>query len=181
MIDGNPVGSIRISFGFYSRIQDVEKVIELLERNFLNVENEIHDTKLNVETFLSGIQLYPIKSCAPMIVQEWEMTRSGLKYDRNWAIMKGDQCLTQKKLRALCLLQPTVDERLQILRLEYPKMPSIEIPIHQSSAEMSSSFNICLGKVCNESMEGFEYGQEVSDWLEEALGEDNLRLDLELL
>ena len=35
---------------------------------------------------------------------------------------------------------------------------------------------VCLGKICGEEVEGEDCGQEVSDWLEEALGLDDLKL-----
>ena len=38
------------------------------------------------------------------------------------------------------------------------------------------SGGVCLGKICGEEVEGEDCGQEVSDWLEDALGLDDIKL-----
>ena len=91
-------------------------------------------------------------------------------------MMKNGNCVGQKKLRALCFIQPTLDLKMKTLTLSYPnKKEKCVLPIDPDASKLLN-FKVCIGKVCFEPMEGLDCGQEVSDWLEDATGEGNLRL-----
>ena len=177
---GRPVGAIRISFGYYNTKEDADKVVSMLEKNFISVShNEIkaeRDTALRVHS----INIYPVKSCAPMSVgvdKPWKLLATGLEYDRHWAVMgRGGKCLTQKKLKGLTLLQPYLDLASRTLTLSYPTMPDLIISLDNDDLKTTNADNVCIGDVCNEAMEGYDCGAEAAGWLQEALGEDDLRL-----
>lgn len=101
LINGKPVGSIRVSFGYYSRKEDADAVLNLLRRHFLK-DSRTTTTDAPLKSGLARLDqilLYPVKSCAPMRVNSWRMGATGLEMDRHWAIMKGRKAVTQKELR----------------------------------------------------------------------------------
>lgn len=70
---------------------------------------------------LEKVLLYPIKSCGAFSVStEWELTSTGLKYDRLWMIVNSSGvCVTQKNNRCLCLIKPQINLRNATLTLTY--------------------------------------------------------------
>lgn len=58
---------------------------------------------------LSQIFLYPIKSGGSLSPQKWQLSKSGLRWDRNWMVVGSEGLpLTQKRYPALCYIQPEV-------------------------------------------------------------------------
>lgn len=57
---------------------------------------------------ISGLVVYPIKSCAPVLVEEVTVTDHGLRYDREWGVCDAETktVLTMKDLPALSHVQP---------------------------------------------------------------------------
>jgi uncharacterized protein YcbX len=73
---------------------------------------------------LSGLFLYPVKSCRGIGVTEWEVDQLGLRYDRRWMVTTPrGQFLTQREVPALA----TVAVRIAPphLRLTAPGMPEL--------------------------------------------------------
>ena len=175
--DGRPIGSIRISFGYYSKKEDADVVIEILRKYFLNVsQNPLAVVRDPGTAKISGIFVYPVKSCAPMAVEESEIGPTGFKYDRHWAIMKGSKCLSQKDLKTLCLVRPKIEAGQKVLTLSFPNMEPLRVPLDLEGSESPSNNEVCVGKVCGVGIDGLDCGQAASDWLEEATGEPDLRL-----
>ena len=186
LVDGFPTGSIRVSFGYMNDKADADILLELIRKCYVQTEetslnNIIHvneaDNK-NAKPILQSIRIFPIKSCGPMVINnEWKITESGLKYDRNWLIINGDNgsALTQKHEPKMCLVRPFVDEANNTLRLEFPYMDSIEIPLN-TKGEVIRSASVCQTKVCGDYINGHDCGQQVAEWLSNALAIKNLRL-----
>ena len=63
---------------------------------------------------LSQIYIYPIKSLAGIQVNQWEVTQTGLKYDRKWMLVdKQQQFLSQRRLPKMALLKTQIiDQQL---------------------------------------------------------------------
>ena len=205
VLRGRPVGAIRVSFGYYNAAEDVEKVVAILEKHFVATEHvpERPTNPGNIRARVHRVCLYPVKSCAPMTVpSSWPTWETGLAFDRRWAVMdqKTGRCLNQKKLRALCLVRPKVDADKGTLKLHYPKvatqilprkkkklvtntlvsqMAPLTIAIEPEVKDSSSSpvgAPCVSGRVCNEQMEAVDCGEEAARWLQEATGEDGIRL-----
>ena len=59
---------------------------------------------------LSGIWVFPIKSCAGCPQQSWPLGPNGLLFDREWALVGEEgEVLTLKKVPQLTAIQPTLD------------------------------------------------------------------------
>ena len=58
---------------------------------------------------LSGITVYPIKSAGGIALQEWEVDRFGLRYDRRWMVVdQTGEFLSQRSHPRLALVTPTI-------------------------------------------------------------------------
>jgi molybdenum cofactor sulfurtransferase len=63
IIDNKPTGSIRISFGYISRKEDVESFLKFVEKYIIEKEKKKQNSSIDSKKKLSNIILYPIKSC----------------------------------------------------------------------------------------------------------------------
>ncbi|XP_026825788.1 molybdenum cofactor sulfurase isoform X2 [Ooceraea biroi] len=133
-------------------------------------------TRVNKCT-LRRLFIYPIKSCgAYEIMDSWNLNAKGLEYDREWMIMTpSGTCLTQKHQVNVCLLKPVILRQQKIMKLTYPGMPAIDIPL-ENTYEASREHPICQSRVCESRVQGIDCGSEASEWLSLALGKPNLRL-----
>lgn len=183
LVNGIPTGSCRVSFGYFNTKNDVDAVLKII--NDCYVQKEEATTKIvrktgsnSLEPFLKSIRIFPIKSCGPMVIYtQWELTEHGLKYDREWMIINGDNgtAFTQKHEPKMCLIRPYIDESRKILRLEHPYRNPIEISLLPLGT-CPKTASMCQTKVCGDYVNGFDCGQDVSDWLSDALNTNNLRL-----
>jgi molybdenum cofactor sulfurtransferase len=189
LIDGEPTGSIRISFGYMTTKENVDKLVQVINECYVDSTNRIiltrDDVSINYKKDpakskprLKSIRIFPIKSCGAMEVNgSCTITSKGLKFDREWLIIDGSNgtSLTQKNETRMCMISPTIDERKMTMRLEFPDFRSIEIPIRMENAK-SREAKICETKVCGDRIEGWDCGDDVAQWLCEVLGMNDLRL-----
>ena len=76
---------------------------------------------------LSGLYLYPMKSCAPLPVESARIEPRGLQHDRRWMVVDGDgRCLTGRELPRLTLVRAIPDG--DGLSLQAPGMPARHVP-----------------------------------------------------
>ncbi|CAH1176408.1 unnamed protein product [Phaedon cochleariae] len=151
---------------------DTENITEYFETNS-TLQNEEQDEKGR----LTNIFVYPIKSCGSYEVSEqWLIGPDGLKYDREWVIINSSGvCLTQKQNRNMCLIKPVIDLKNDRLQLSFKGYHDIDINL---SNNMERLKEVCLSqtKICSKRVIGWDCGDEVSDWLSEALNMSGLRL-----
>lgn len=185
LIDGSPTGSNRVSFGYMTTKENVDKLVKVVKDCYAEA-SERHDfchiekvnTRRNEKPRLKSIRIYPIKSCGAMVINSsWDITSRGLKYDREWIIINGHNgtSMTQKNETRMCMIQPFVDETRKVLRLEFPDVSSIEIPL-DSEIYLTREAKICETKVCGDRIQGMDCGDEVAAWISAVLSTDGLRL-----
>ncbi len=114
---------------------------------------------------LSGIYIYPVKSCAEISVQEIKGGVTGLNGDRQWVFLGGgDNVLTQRDYPSMALIKPTLlNENGHRLKLEAPGMT----PIMVAHSEIPDSFNQI--ELWGNSRSGFDQGEEIAQWISEYL------------
>jgi hypothetical protein len=80
------------------------------------------------EAKLASMHVYPIKSCAGIAVEAWEVDQFGLRYDRRWMIVtpKG-QFLTQRELPAFAHVRVTIAP--PHLRVSAPGQPELVLAL----------------------------------------------------
>lgn len=127
---------------------------------------------------LKQICVFPIKSCGAFKVStKWLLTKRGLKFDREWMIVRHNGvALTQKTEPKLCLITPNISIAEGWLELSFPYMQSVRVPLTYVEDDARISSTICQSKVCGDRVEGIDCGDEVADWLSDALSTDGLRL-----
>ena len=77
---------------------------------------------------LSGITVYPIKSARGIPLEEWEVDRFGLRYDRRWMVVdQSGEFLSQRNHPRLALVATGILDGS--LLLEAPGMAPLEIPL----------------------------------------------------
>lgn len=114
---------------------------------------------------LSGIFIYPVKSCAEISVQKIKGTSTGLEGDRQWVFVGGgDNVLTQRDYPSMALIKPTLlEENGNGLKLEAPGMT----PIVVAQKESRESFNEI--ELWGNSRSGFDQGDEIAQWISDYL------------
>ncbi|XP_053996979.1 molybdenum cofactor sulfurase 1 [Hylaeus anthracinus] len=240
LINARPTGAVRVSFGYMSTIKDVQTLLVMINKCFVDgpqtnqipdwwpdykttlhrkyyqhniitesankltndntysITTKLYSMKESMSHFINENQffkltnddnetqrkcileklyIYPIKSCAAYeITNSWSLSSKGLQYDREWMIITASgTCLTQKQHTNLCLLKPVIFKDKGIMQLQYPGMPTINVPLGNNNVHDTEG-TICQSKVCGHKVEGTDCGTDTSEWLSLALGLPNLKL-----
>ncbi|XP_018567860.1 molybdenum cofactor sulfurase 3 isoform X2 [Anoplophora glabripennis] len=157
-----------------------ETETKILSKSNLSACISNHNTDCYKEAPVGKLQqilVYPIKSCGAFSAENnWIITSKGLKYDREWMITgPTGVCLTQKHNKNLCLIKPTIDLKEKILKLKFKGQPDFELNLMEPSNQEKKAY-LCQSKVCGDRIQGWDCGDEVSDWLSETLRTPGLRL-----
>uniref|UniRef100_A0A674MDZ3 Molybdenum cofactor sulfurase n=1 Tax=Takifugu rubripes TaxID=31033 RepID=A0A674MDZ3_TAKRU len=190
LVNGQPTGSVRVSFGYMSTFEDCQKFLNFVLECFVEKPvtlNHVKLEKLRTATAacytslkghaqgsaytLTNIYIYPIKSCAAFEVYNWPVGPHGLLYDRCWMVVnRNGVCLSQKREPSLCLVQPQVHLSSNKLLLQAPGMDTISVPLKNTS-DMRSRYKGCQSKVCGDRVEAVDCGDEAASWFSDFLGQ----------
>lgn len=197
LLDGRPTGAVRISLGYMTRREDIDRLLAMLRDSYVNVKPQqrlmfieeqaeqlpkpLQQRAQRLRLRLLQLAIFPVKSCAAFKITEldkgWPLTHQGLQYDREWMIVDiNGMALTQKRCTDLCLLQPRiVGDQLQLHfgRSDDPE-DYVSLPLELSVQAANSAR--CRSKVCRQPIEGYDCGDEVAIWLSTQLGLEGLRL-----
>ncbi|KAG4990095.1 hypothetical protein JHK87_023552 [Glycine soja] len=164
IINGKPVGAVRISFGYMSTYEDVKKFVDFVASSFMSPQIHIdHGNQMKAQSAGDAI--------LPTIQDVITDFMGGLTHDREW-ILKSltGEILTQKKVPEMGFIStfidlsqgmlfvesPRCEERLQI-RLEsdvYGVIEEIELygqryEVYSYDNETNSWFSEAIGKTCS--------------------------------
>ena len=173
LVNGVPTGAVRISFGFYNTIEDADKLITMLERNFIeskapvSVDVETSPVPSNESIRVREICVYPIKSCASFKVAKWPVCDKGFVYDRVWVIRDSRNVILKPNIdRNMFKIKPSIDLESGIMHISYPGMDPICFKI-ADNIEQSQLLKI---RVHGVRLQAAASPKEVNDWLSRALG-----------
>jgi len=178
-VRGRPTGSVRISLGYMSTLRDVDTLVSVIRDNFVQDTNDDDDDDDPGDTRLvtvTGLHVYPVKSCAGMSVRRWRMTEGGLEWDRQWMVMQGSKVLTQKRDPLLSQIRTHLDLERKILTLSFRDERSVEVPFDSKATKKLFTSEVCVGNICGEEVQGYDCGQEAASFLEDILGVPGVRL-----
>ena len=142
------------------------------ERLYLRLFNKTHQPMSNlanpelsdfdVFALISGLYVYPIKSCAGVAVQDAILTETGLEFDRAWMVVdeKGD-FLTQRELPRMALIQPQIKHYEMVLRA--PGMLALHVKLDEVEAPVRV-------QVWDDSVAAFDMGKIAAQWFSDFLG-----------
>jgi MOSC domain-containing protein len=114
-------------------------------------------------TRLSGLYVYPIKSCGGTAVEEWEVDERGLRHDRRWMLVdETGRSMSQRQLPRMA--QIGVRFAPDGLIVDAPGMPSLEVPFRPPDGELR------LAQVWDDLVEVSPLGGEADRWFGKFLG-----------
>ena len=114
---------------------------------------------MNSTVTVSAINLFPVRSCAGLSLQDSGITPHGLFLDRNWRLLgPTGQFLTQRECPKMALVRPSLST--SGLTLDFPDAAGIEIASRTSEARVRVS----------DTSFGIDQGDHVADWLLKVLG-----------
>ncbi|XP_049869892.1 molybdenum cofactor sulfurase [Pectinophora gossypiella] len=127
---------------------------------------------------LNEMAIFPIKSCGAFKIKStWKLGNKGFEYDRQWMIIKDNGvCLTQKQNTRMCLIRPRIDLKQKTLILSFKGKPSISIPLEPKQEMWEKEATMCQTRVCSDTVKCIDCGDEVANWISEALEVSYLRL-----
>jgi len=110
---------------------------------------------------VSGLSIYPVKSCSGINLTTSAVEAFGLQGDRRWMVVdESGVMLTQRKFSSMCLIKvETSDNGLQ---LTHSKMQALNI-------DVPSRDNPVLATVWADQCLSFDAGDEAASWLSEVL------------
>ena len=124
---------------------------------------------------VSGLYVYPIKSCGGISVQETRLTDKGLLHDREWAIIDGkrNKVVTQRRYPKLALVHPKVLPRLDMVAAEAivliaKGMTELIVPVQQAG-DGSIGRHVTIWA---DTVEAVDQGDAAAAWLDSFLGEE---------
>lgn len=127
---------------------------------------------------LSGLYVYPIKSCAGIPLKSADLSATGLRHDRRWMLVdETGEFMSQRSHPRMALI--SVGFSTDGLIVTAPDMPELEIPLRQ---ENGTRIDV---RVWGDTNRGALVGEEADRWFGEFLDfpcrlvskpEDDLRL-----
>jgi uncharacterized protein YcbX len=116
---------------------------------------------------VSGLYVYPIKSCTGIALNEARLLPSGLEYDRNWLVCTpSGQMLTQRSHGRLALIQVALGESELIVSAR--GMPELRTPLAAEALEQPERFDVTVWR---DTMPAFDTGPQTAAWFSAFLGE----------
>jgi uncharacterized protein YcbX len=114
---------------------------------------------------VSGLFVYPIKSCRGIAVDSAELTARGLAYDRRYMLVDASgRFLTQRRHPRMALIETVFAEGG--IEVRAPGRDPLRLPLGLAAAEHET----CRVKVWNDSVEATLAGAETNIWFSELLG-----------
>ncbi|KAJ2159392.1 hypothetical protein GGF46_003056 [Coemansia sp. RSA 552] len=190
LVDGKPVGALRVSFGAMTSKRDVDILIEFLRGSFYNyssvgsaipaeLDTNAERAPTPAESEAGGsllvevdrIVIYPVKSCHGWVIpgqRPWEITSHGLRFDRSFVIMRenGSVPMQQKRYPNMALIRPHVNVDESVLVLNAPDHPPLEISLLPQNLRLEG----VASDVCSTRMQAMRvHSEEISSWLTSVL------------
>ena len=113
-------------------------------------------TPADVQATIAQLWVYPVKSCAGILVQDAELTDTGLLHDRAWMVVDSEgNFVTQRELPRMALIQPAF--KLDQLVLRAPGM----LPLHLAVNAVESPTRV---RVWDDEVAAFDMGDLAAQW-----------------
>jgi uncharacterized protein YcbX len=113
---------------------------------------------------LSGIVIYPVKSLAGIHAARWDVTETGLKYDRKWMIVDdAGQFLSQRRLPQMALIKTALTQSHLILSA--PGMENLTIPL-------SVDGHVIKSTIWKDQCDASQVSRKANTWLSSFLKQD---------
>ncbi|KAF9345795.1 hypothetical protein BGX26_002730 [Mortierella sp. AD094] len=196
ILNGKPTGSVRISLGAMSTVDDVLSFIAFLEEYFIDNSDpdaivlsedligetvEIEDSAVSTPVEIDSVIIYPIKSCRGYKIprgKPWPIAPHGLLYDREWMLVDNitGGALTQKRFPRMCMIRAEIHLEQNLMVVEHDQNVNdtdnknknrLYISLDEMPAESAKSSS----RVCGDCTSVVHYtSPEINEWFSEFLG-----------
>uniref|UniRef100_A0A2A4J3D5 Molybdenum cofactor sulfurase n=1 Tax=Heliothis virescens TaxID=7102 RepID=A0A2A4J3D5_HELVI len=160
----------------YNGLSHTQKILS--QQDF--IFHEIEDASQNVDSniVIKEAAIFPIKSCGAFKIRtSWRIGPKGFEFDREWMIVKDNGvCLTQKQNSRMCMIKPRIDLHRRTMTLQFEGKHPITIDLDITSDSKLKNSSLCHSRICTDTIKGFDCGDEIADWISEALEISYLRL-----
>ena len=120
------------------------------------------NTPSDLAALVTGLFVYPVKSCAGVRVAQAMLLDTGLEFDRAWMVVdRHGNFLTQRELPRMALIKPQLRRFEMILRA--PGMLALHIALDQVEAPVRV-------RIWNEDVAAFDMGPIAAQWFTDFLG-----------
>jgi uncharacterized protein YcbX len=108
---------------------------------------------------VTGLNVYPFKSCRGIQLQEAQITPNGFEHDRQFMLVDDDNdFVTQRKVPELALITPTLGEASIILAA--PGMADVEVPLEIEPNDEQ----LVVATVHEKPVAGQVVGEDLNEW-----------------
>lgn len=119
---------------------------------------------------VTELNLYPIKSCGGIALQEATMTSAGLMsehiYDREWMVVDSrGKFLTQREYPKMATIKPHINA--DTLELRAPGMLRLQIPLDLPDPDKTQILNV---QVWDDNLKAYDCDEMTAAWFSNALG-----------
>jgi uncharacterized protein len=112
---------------------------------------------------LSGLYVYPIKSCGGIPLENAELDATGIRHDRRWMLVDGrGEFVSQRTVPRMALISVRISD--DHLLVAAPGMPDLEIPLME---EPKDTVDV---EVWGDRVRGLPVGGDADRWFGEFLG-----------
>lgn len=117
-----------------------------------------------IHSTITGLHIYPVKSCRGISLPEAELTARGLAYDREWMVVDAeDRFLTQRALPRMALIETAFTT--DVLRLSAPGLSNrLDVPL------LTHNLTRCRVRVWRDDCDALDEGPAAAAWLSDFLG-----------
>ena len=117
----------------------------------------------DVSVRLAALNVYPVKSCAGVALDESLLVETGLEFDRQWMLVdERGRFVTQRELPRMALVRPTLRHGEMVLRA--PGM----LALHVALDAVESA---CRVRVWKDDVAAYDMGDLAAQWFGDFLGQ----------
>lgn len=118
---------------------------------------------------LTGLHIYPIKSCAGLALERARLTPWGLEHDRHWMVIDvNDAFVTQRTYPDMAKIVPSFEDGALVIRTE--GMPPLELPLKPRADASRRHVS-----VWEDTVDAIDEGTQAANWMSQRF-DSTLRL-----
>lgn len=111
---------------------------------------------------VTGLNIYPVKSCRGIALSQARLTETGFEHDREWLVITPEgRFLTQRERPLLAQVETALTDDQLVLRK--PKGADLAVPLNLTGRELEVT-------IWRDKAAAFDAGDEAATWLTEHLG-----------
>jgi uncharacterized protein YcbX len=115
----------------------------------------------DIDVRIAALNVYPVKSCAGVALEESLLIETGLELDRAWMVVDGDgRFVTQRELPRMALIAPTLRSLEMVLRA--PGMLALHVALDTVEAPTRV-------QVWNDEVAAYDMGDLAAQWFSDFL------------